>query len=102
MKVKVQEITRNVCELDMELPIYLHWQDENALDRYEMIGENFRLKIKYEFNGFNIDVSSFNILDATEMTYICSKRHFMFGISDALHIVKDILKRRDKLLKNKR
>ena len=56
MKLIVRKREYKDVETNIELPVYLYFQDESCNDEYVKLTETEKITIKYNYNAFTISV----------------------------------------------
>lgn len=89
-KVKVITRTSSETELDMEYPVYLHFQDENCLDTYVRVDdERTALIVRYEIGKTSIERDYYYHIEPHYITHWMSTKN---TFETALQAVTELLK----------
>lgn len=91
MKLKTRRQKTVEKETDLELPIYLYFQDESCNDEYIKVTESSVTKVTQNYFGFTIDISTLGkgVIEEHYLRDICTKKEF----DDALYNAIEYLKR---------
>lgn len=98
MKLKIIKREHKEVETDLELPVYLHFQDELCNDELVKITEKEKITIKHEFYSFKIEVEyKFHVEELNFERFLTTESHFNEVYEEALKhlhdvITKDIIK----------
>jgi hypothetical protein len=85
MKLKVIKRDYKEVETNLELPVYLYFQDELCNDELVKITEKEKITIKYYYNSFTISVeSNYTIEDLNFERCQTTEEHFNECYSEAL------------------
>jgi hypothetical protein len=77
MKLKTVEFNRVETETDIELPVYLYFQDELCNDQIQKIEADQTTTLKYEIDGFQITVvSSDGCINPLHLNSQTTKEHY--------------------------
>lgn len=79
MKVKVRNTTTTIEEIDLEYPIYLHFQDELCHDELvAVLNEQLTITVKYTTFGFKIKCDKLSYIDKHLVTErnLTTQEHF--------------------------
>lgn len=78
MKLKVLKRENKEVETDLELPVYLYFQDEFSNDEVVKITERARITIKFDFSGVTISVDERYFVEDYEVNErnLTSEEHF--------------------------
>jgi len=92
MKLKTIKREFKEIETDLELPVYLYFQDELCNDELIMITDEYQLKVKYSYRSLVIEKSeSLPIEEHYVQHSLTTKEHFMEIYNEALKSVSDAL-----------
>jgi hypothetical protein len=92
MKLKTIKRDFKEIETDLELPVYLYFQDELCNDELIMITDEYQLKVKYSYRSLVIEKSeSLPIEEHYVQHNLTTKKHFMEIYNEALKSVSDAL-----------
>jgi len=90
MKLKIIKREYKEVETNLELPVYLYFQDELCNDELVKITEKEKITIKYDYNSFIISVEpNFKIEDLNFERYQTTEKHFNETYSEALKQLSD-------------
>jgi hypothetical protein len=90
MKLKIIKREYREIETDLELPVYLYFQDELCNDELVKISEKEKITIKYYYNSFSITVETdFHIEDLNFERCLTTEKHFNETYSEALKQLSD-------------
>lgn len=86
MKLKVLKRENKEVETDLELPVYLYFQDELCNDEVIKITERAKITVKFDFNGVNISVDENYFVEDYEVDErnLTSEKHFNELYSSAM------------------
>ncbi len=92
MKLKIIKRQITEVETDIDLPVYLYFQDELCNDELIMITENYQLKVKYSYCSLVIEKSeSLPIEEHCIEHNLTTREHFMEVYNEALQSVSKAL-----------
>lgn len=92
MKLKTIKREFKEIETDLELPVYLYFQDEFCNDELIMITDEYQLKVKYSYRSLVIEKSgSLPIEEHYVKHNLTTKEHFMEIYNEAIKSVPDAL-----------
>ena len=92
MKLKIIKREHREIETDLELPVYLYFQDELCNDEVVKITEKEKITIKYYYNSFTITVETdFHIEDLNFERCLTTEKHFNETYSEALKQLSDAI-----------
>lgn len=92
MKLKTIKREFKEIETDLELPVYLYFQDELCNDELIMITDEYQLKVKYSYCSLVIEKSkSLPIEEHYSQNNLTTKEHFMEIYNEALKSVSEAL-----------
>jgi hypothetical protein len=92
MKLKTIKREFKEIETDIELPVFLYFQDELCNDELIMITDEYQLKVKYSYRSLVIEKSeSLAIEEHYVQNNLTTKEHFMEIYNEALKSVSDAL-----------
>lgn len=90
MKLKVIKREYKEVETNLDLPVYLYFQDELCNDELVKITEKEKITIKYEYNTFSISVESdYQIEDMNFKMCQTTEKHFNEIYTEALKQLSD-------------
>ena len=90
MKLKIIKRKYKEVETNLELPVYLYFQDELCNDELVKITEKEKITIKYDYNSFIISVeTNFKIEDLNFERCQTTEKHFNETYSEALKQLSD-------------
>lgn len=90
MKLKVIKREFKEVETDLELPVYLYFQDELCNDELVKLTEKEKITIKYDYNSFTISVeSNYHIEDLNFERHQTTEKHFNETYIEALKQLSD-------------
>ncbi len=90
MKLKIIKREYKEVETNLELPVYLYFQDELCNDELVKITEKEKITIKYDYNSFIISVEiNFIIEDLNFERCKTTEKHFNETYSEALKQLSD-------------
>lgn len=90
MKFKYIKRTIEEVETDLELPIYLYFQDDLGYDTLIKITDDKKITIKYEPFGMNISIESrFSFEDFNFERCLTTEKHFNQIYSEALEYISE-------------
>ena len=90
MKLKIIKREYREIETDLELPVYLYFQDELCNDEVVKITEKEKITIKYYYNSFTISVETgFQIENLNFERCLTTEKHFNETYSEALKQLSD-------------
>lgn len=86
MKLKVLKRENKEVETDLELPVYLYFQDEFSNDEVVKITEKGKITVKFDFSGVTISVDERYFVEDYEVNErsLTSERHFNELYSSAM------------------
>lgn len=85
MKLKIIKREYKEVETNLELPVYLYFQDELCNDELVKITEKEKVTIKYDYNSFVISVeTNFKIEDLNFERCQTTEKHFNETYLEAL------------------
>lgn len=86
MKLKVLKRQNVEIETDLELPVYLYFQDELSYDKVVKITENERVEISYTYGGLSISTEHNFFVEDWEIskTNLTTEKHFLEIYNEAL------------------
>ena len=90
--MKLKTIKRQITEVEteLELPVYLYFQDELCNDELVMINETHQIKVKYDFCSLVIEKSKgFAIEEHYVKNNLTTKEHFMETYNEAIKSMSD-------------
>lgn len=92
MKLKTIKREFKEIETDLELPVYLYFQDELCNDELIMITDEYQLKVKYSYRSLVIEKSESLAIEEHYVQHnLTTKEHFMEIYNEALKSVSDAL-----------
>lgn len=90
MKLEIIKREYKEVETDLELPIYLYFQDELCNDELVKITEKEKITIRYDYNSFIISVeTNFTIAELNLERCQTTENHFNETYSEALKRLSD-------------
>ena len=90
MKLKIIKREYKEVETDLDLPVYLYFQDELCNDELVKITEKEKITIKYDYNSFIISVqTNFKIEELNFERCQTSEKHFNETYLEALKQLSD-------------
>lgn len=90
MKLNVIKREYKEVETDLELPVYLCFQDELFNDELVKITEKEKISIKHDYTGFSISVETiFKIEDFNFESCQTTEKHFNETYLEALKYLSD-------------
>ena len=90
MKLKIIKREYKEVETNLELPVYLYFQDELCNDELVKITEKEKITIKYDYNSFIISVeTNFTIEDLNFERCQTTEKHFNETYLEALKHLSD-------------
>jgi len=87
MKLKTIKREFKEIETDLELPVYLYFQDELCNDELIMITDEYQLKVKYSYRSLVIEKSESLPIEEHYVQHKTTKEHFMKIYNEALKSV---------------
>lgn len=91
MKVKVIERSYKEVETDIELPVYLYFQDELCNDQLVAITDEGRLEIKFTYGSLIIEKSAVKAVEEHHLkNNLTTKEHFMEVYREALRNISKV------------
>lgn len=95
MKLKVLKRQNVEIETDLELPVYLYFQDELSYDKVVKITEKERIEIAYTYGGLSISTEFNFFVEDWEVNKInlTTEKHFMEFYNEALKSISDCVLR---------
>lgn len=85
MKLKVIKREFKEVETNLDLPVYLYFQDELCNDELVKITEKEKITIKYDYTGFTISVEFyFQIEDLNFERHQTTEKHFNETYTEAI------------------
>jgi hypothetical protein len=92
MKLKVIKREILKVETDLELPVYLYFQDELCNDELVKITEKEKITIKYNYDSLIISVeTNFIIEDLNFERHLTTENHFNETYSEAIKQLYDVV-----------
>jgi hypothetical protein len=92
MKLKTIKREFKEIETDLELPVYLYFQDELCNDELIMITDEYQLKVKYSYRSLVIEKSESLAIEEQYVQHnLTTKEHFLEIYNEALKSVSDAL-----------
>jgi hypothetical protein len=91
MKLKTIKRTNTIIETDLDLPVYLYFQDEFDYDELIKITDKEKITILYEVNKLSIIVETNFIIDnnyINNKSNITTEEHFNYVYNQALNQIK--------------
>lgn len=94
MKLKVYKSEVKEIETDLDLPIYLYFQDEFCYDELVKVTEKGKITIKYEPNSLSISSErGIKIVDYyINKRNLTTEKHFNEAYEEALNYIQNTLK----------
>ena len=90
MKLKVTKREYKEVETDLDLPVYLYFQDELCNDELVKITEKEKITVKYDYNILTISVeTNFIVEDFIFESCQTTEKHFNEIYSEALKYLTD-------------
>jgi len=90
MRLKIIKREYKVVETNLELPVYLYFQDGLCNDELVKITEKEKITIKYDYNSFIISVeTNFKIEDLDFERWQTTEKHFNEIYSETLKHLSD-------------
>jgi len=85
MKLKIVEFNRVEKETEIDLPIYLSFQDEDCNDELIMVDEKYQITIKHNHFGYDIKKTCLVMnVEEYHLKSLTTKEHFQEMMSFAL------------------
>ena len=91
MKLKVLKRQTVEVETNLELPVYLYYQDEFASDKFVKITDKKRIDISYTYGGYSISTESYFSVEDWEIREfnLTTEKHFMESYNEAIKSISD-------------
>ena len=92
--MKLKTIKREITEIEteLELPVFLYFQDELCNDELVMITDKYQLKVKYDYGSLVIEKGNlFPIEEHYIKNNLTTKEHFMEFYNEAIKSIWDEL-----------
>ncbi len=90
MKFKYIKRTTEEVEADLELPIYLYFQDELGYDEVVKVTDGKKITVKYELFGINILVETRFSFEALNFDrFLTTEEHFNQVYTEALEYISE-------------
>lgn len=90
MKLKVVKREFKEVETNLDLPVYLYFQDELCNDELVKLTEKEKITIKYDYNSFTISVeSNYHIEDLNFERHQTTEKHFNETYTEAIKQLSD-------------
>lgn len=91
MKLKVLKRQTVEVETDLELPVYLYYQDELSNDKFVKLTDKQRIEISYTYGGYSISVESYFSVEDWEIheTNLTTEKHFIECYNEAIKSISD-------------
>ena len=88
MKLKIYKRTTQEVESELELPVYLYFQDEWGNDELIMITEEYQIRVKYDYCSVLIEKSRSLPIEEWHVQHnLTTRKHFMEIYREALESV---------------
>jgi len=86
-KVIIRKTITTYFESGLEYPIYLNFQDEDSMDELVKVDEKYRITVKHNLFGFEIDYSAINTISEHDLCNLTTKEHFDQFLDEAIEIL---------------
>lgn len=90
--MKLKTIKREISEIEteLELPVFLYFQDELCNDEVIMIDKDYQLKVKYSYGSLVIEKSESLAIEEHYVQHnLTTKEHFMEVYNEALKSISE-------------
>jgi len=86
-KVIVRKTIATNYQSELDYPIYLNFQNEDCLDELVKVDEKYRITVKHNHFGFEIDYSTMNTIFEHDLCSLTTKEHFEQFLDEAIKIL---------------
>jgi hypothetical protein len=84
MKLKIIKRKTETVETDIELPVYLYFQDEFCNDELVKITDKCKIAVKWDTSSVTISIDYRYYIDEFKLNSITTKEHFDERYNDAI------------------
>lgn len=92
MKLKIIKREHKEVETDLELPVYLYFQDELCNDELVKLTNKEKITIKYDYNSLSILVeANYHVEDIDFERFLTTEQHFNETYIEALKNLSDVV-----------